>query len=108
MPAEKVVNVNVLEERDPQFLVQRYHSPGQVYQGIRKPTDHEKRFHVSPGVTLDRAWSWPVSIRMDSDEEDEVFALIYRDEENLPERGSEPSWRAAPLVVMVLEEDADA
>lgn len=48
----RVENVDVLDDRDPHVLVQRYFLPKRVYQVLRKPVSPDEQFTVSEGVII--------------------------------------------------------
>ena len=107
----RVVNVDILDDRDPIILVQQYIFDDRTLLVFRKPTDEDGgMFTLSPGVEIDRSLNWGVDRILDdtaedlaSDSEDpedslsEVFALIYRAEDNPPWHTGEPSRQPVPI-----------
>lgn len=100
----QIINADILDGREPHLLVQRYSYPDHVYLVIRRPTDPDEEFAVSPGVEIDYDVVYTVSILLsEANEEDfededftEVFAIIYADEENQPVYAGEETADADP------------
>jgi hypothetical protein len=86
----QILNVDILDDKKPVVLVQRYIYPDISFQVFRKPTRPDEVFSVSPGVIIDRDLFWRVSVTLSqtADELDddmlEIFALVYFDEDNPP------------------------
>jgi hypothetical protein len=109
-----IVNVDVLDDREPTVLVQKDIYPDRTFQVFRKPTDEDEEFTVSPGVIVDRALFWGIgrplfdtpddlALLKDDDEDDllEVFALVYLDEDSPPvHKGEEPPDSNEQVAVM--------
>lgn len=88
--APQILNVDILDDKEPHILVQKYIYPDRTFQVFRKPTSSNEQFEVSPGIEIDRDLYWPISILLfetaDELDEDmyEFFATVYLDEDNLP------------------------
>ncbi|MBV9279915.1 MAG: hypothetical protein JOZ41_07525 [Chloroflexi bacterium] len=85
----RVENVDILDDRDPVILIQRYVLPSRTYQVIRKPTSPTERFSLSPGVEVDPDAMWGVHILLETPTKpesgvSEVFATIDVEENNPP------------------------
>jgi hypothetical protein len=78
----RVVNVAVLDEKEPLLLVQRYYLPERVYQIVRKQTSQDEHFSVSGGVEIDRALRWSRSMLVDDDAPEEPLAAVFVDLES--------------------------
>lgn len=89
MPPQ-ILNVDILDDKEPHILVQKYIYPDRTFQVFRKSTSPDEQFAVSPGIEIDSDLIWPVSILLlesadDLDEDlDEFFATVYLDEDNPP------------------------
>lgn len=110
----QILNVDILDDKEPHILVQKYIFPDRTFQVFRKPTSPDERFEVSPGIKIDPDLYWhvPFTLTMtpddlnytdddfddadagsdadagDEDEDDdalhELFAVVCLDEENPP------------------------
>ena len=83
----RIINQDILTDKEPPLLVQRYFYPSRVYQVIRKPTSPDEQFEVSEGIEIDPNLFWVVNgILFDESDEEfpKVFAQIFLDEESPP------------------------
>lgn len=88
----KIVNEDILDEKELTIYVQRFICPQRTYQVHRKPTSEDEEFIVSEEAdnTDERLWcvSTELTAAYDPDLEDEglfeIFADIYLDEKNPP------------------------
>jgi hypothetical protein len=83
-----VVNVDISDDSKPILYIQRYVYPKRVYQVIRKDWDEDTEgvFEPDPEYST-KSWSISSILSHEYDPEDEgtdVFAVVYRDEENPP------------------------
>ncbi len=111
----QVVNVDILDDRDPIILVQQYIFDDRTLLVFRKPTDEDGgMFTLSPGVEIDRSLNWGIDTILEdtsedlmSDEEEpdesllEVVAVIYRAEDNPPWHADDPAPNAMPYAYIV-------
>jgi len=79
---------DISDDKEPILYIQRYIYPQRVYQVIRKKWDEdtEGKFEPNPDYK-DKFWHVNFLLTQEycSDDEDtEIFALVYRDEENPP------------------------
>ena len=90
-PAYTIINEDISDDKEPVLYIQRYKYPNRVYQVIRKTYDEgsEGKFIPNP-IYQTKYWSVHFTLleeyHFDPDEPDvtEVFAIIYRDEDNPP------------------------
>jgi hypothetical protein len=87
----RIVNVGILDDKEPLIFVQVYIYPDRNFQVFRKPTSPDEVFTLSQGIEVDRDLYWNISTALfdtaaDLAEDDlpELFALVYFDEENPP------------------------
>ena len=90
-----VLNEDVSDDKEPFLYIQRYEYPKRIYQVIRKQWDEETEGEFEPNPEYETKY-WQVSfLLLDDreppdetddydDSETEVFAVVYRDEENPP------------------------
>ena len=105
----RIVNEDILDEKEPIIYVQRYFTPHMVYQVFRKPVSKDEVFIVSEGAEQ-RLWCVS-SVFIDPepynpDEYDdlpEIFALIYLDEENPPVDFPDECEETDPCVSIVYD-----
>lgn len=102
MSAVRVLNVDVLDDREPYLLVQRHFHTNYVYQVIRKPSYSDEVLAVSPGVEIDRSLFWGTSIVM---EDEDVLAIIYYDDTHPPVRDPEQIPDTDPIAMIVLDDE---
>ncbi len=86
----KIVNEDILDEKEPVIYVQRYFYPHRTYQVFRKPTSTAETFIISEEAES-RQWCLSPFLTDpepynpdDYDGLPEIFAMIYLDEENPP------------------------
>jgi hypothetical protein len=83
-----VVNVDISDDIEPILYIHRYVYPKRVYQVIRKEWDEDTEGEFEPDPEYDtKSWSVSSVLLHEYDPEDEgkdVFAIVYRDEENPP------------------------
>lgn len=107
----QILNVDILDDKQPHVLVQKYVYPDRTFQVFRKPTNSDEQFAVSPGIEIDRDIFWGVPIYFatgDEDDDDdlsEVFAAVYLDEENPPAYDREQLTQSDPYVNVVYDRD---
>lgn len=86
----QILSVDILDDTEPLVLVQKYIYPDMTFQVFRKPTSPDEVFELSPGVEIDPDLFWSVGrILFETadeldDDMNELFALVYLDEENPP------------------------
>src|SRR5690348_5562005 len=56
----QILNVDILDDKEPHVLVQKYIYPDRTFQVFRKPTSPDERFEVSRGVEIDPDMYWHV------------------------------------------------
>lgn len=107
----QIVNVDILDDKEPVILVQKYVYPDRTFQVFRKPTVEweEEEFVVSPGVTIDRDLYWGITFTLFETTTElgedfwEIYALVYRDEENPPFRKGEKMPGAQECVAVIYD-----
>lgn len=86
----QILNVDILDDKQPFVFVQKYIYPDRTFQVFRKSTSPDEEFELSPGVEIDPDLFWGVGVILFNtpdeldDDMDELFALVYLDEENPP------------------------
>lgn len=87
----QILNVDILDDKEPHVFVQKYIYPDRTFQVFRKPTSPDDEFVLSPGTEIDPDLYWHVSFTLfdtaaDLEDDDilELFAVVYLDEENPP------------------------
>jgi hypothetical protein len=103
--------VDILDDREPNLLVQLWHYPSRTYQVIRKRAQGEPPFGISQGVEVDESLSWRVPVYFvtgdedDDDELGEVYAVVYDHEKSLPfDMHKVPEDHLDPLANVVFDQ----
>jgi hypothetical protein len=105
----KIVNEDILDEKEPTIYVQRYYYPHRTYQVFRKPTSNDEPFVISEDA---EQMLWCISTFLinpepynpdDYDGLPEIFAMIYLDEENPPVDDPEDCHGAEPYINLVYD-----
>lgn len=87
----QILNVDILDDKEPFVFVQKYVYPDQTFQVFRKSTRPDEEFEISPDIEIDSNLYWHVIFTLFDTAEDlegddllEIFAVVYLDEENPP------------------------
>ncbi len=86
----QILNVDILNDKEPNVFVQKYVYPDRTFLVFRKPTSPDEEFELSSGVEIDLDLYWYVTITLFETADDldddllEIFAVMYLDEENAP------------------------
>lgn len=108
----QILSVDILDDKEPNVLVQKYVYPDRTFQVFRKPTSADEEFVLSPGIEIDPDLYWRVSMFLFDSANDlaedgilELFAVVYLDDENPPTHDTEAQSEGQELLNIAFDPD---